>query len=109
MPETFVNNSLAVTSTETDLYTAPSTGTAVILSCVVANVDGGSADDLTLKLTNSSNTQLARVASTVPVPADATLECVPNKLVLKNGQKLRVQGAAASGRLTAFVSALEIT
>ena len=39
----------------------------------------------------------------------AIQELIPNKLVLEAGEKLRLTGAAASGRLSATVSILEIT
>lgn len=109
MAETFKRADLAVTSTEQDLYTCPSATTAIVLSCLIANVDGTNSDDVTAKITNSSNTQLSRLASTITVPADASLELVPNKVVLEAGQKLRILGAATSGRLTAGVSVLEIS
>ncbi len=109
MAETFQRTSLAVTSTETDAYSCPSGAQAVVLSCLVANVDGTNSDDITAKITNSSNTEQSRIASTITVPADASLELIPNKLVLEAGEKLRLTGAAASGRLSATVSILEIT
>lgn len=109
MAETFQRTSLAVTSTETDAYQCPSATTAVVLSCLVANVDGTNSDDITAKITNSSNTEQSRIASTITVPADASLELIPNKLVLEANEKLRLTGAAASGRLSATISILEIT
>jgi hypothetical protein len=42
------------------------------------------------------------------VPADSSIEFVANKLVLKQGEKLRATASAASG-VDFTVSALEIT
>jgi len=109
MPEVFQRTSLAVTSTEADAYTCPSATTAVVLSCLIANVDGTNSDDITAKVTDNSNSEQSRIASTITVPADASLELIPNKLVIEAGEKLRLTGAATSGRLSATVSILEIS
>ena len=109
MPEVFQRTSLDVTSTEQDAYVCPASTTAVVLSCLVANVDGTNSDDITAKITNSVNAPFSRIASTITVPADASLELIPNKLVLEGGEKLRLTGAAASNRLSATVSILEIS
>ena len=110
MAETFKNNDgLAVTSSEQDLYSAPSGKTAVVLSIRVTNIDGTNADTVSVKVTNSSNTNIAHLASTINVPADSTLELAgESKIVLEATEKLRITGGAASGDLEAFVSVLEI-
>ena len=109
MAETFQRSSVDVTSTEQDAYVCPAATTAVVLSCLIANVDGTNSDDITAQITNSSNSPQSRIASTITVPADASLELIPNKLVLEGGEKLRLTGAATSGRLSATVSILEIS
>ena len=109
MAETFQRTSLAVSSTEADAYVCPTATQAIVLSCLIANVDGTNSDDITAKVTNSSDTEQSRIASTITVPADASLELIANKLVLEAGEKLRLTGAAASGRLSATVSILEIS
>ena len=109
MAETFQRTSLAVTSTEQDVYTCPSATQAIVLSCLIANVDGTNSDDITANITTSAGNPLSRIASTITVPADASLELIANKLVLEAGEKLRLTGAAASGRLSATVSILEIS
>ena len=110
MAETFKNsNGLAVTNSEQDLNAAPSGKTAVVLSIRVTNIDGSSADTVTVNVTNSSNTNIAHLASTINVPADSTLELAgESKIVLEATEKLRITGGAASGDLEAFVSVLEI-
>ena len=112
MAETFNRASAALTSTNTtDVYQAPtgaSTDRAVVLSCLVANVDGTNAADITLTITDSSDVAIAKIANTISVPADSTLEAIPNKLILKQGEKIRAQASAASD-LEVTVSALEIT
>jgi len=112
MAETFNNASVKLTSTNaTDLYQAPTsaaTDRAIVLSCLVANVDGSSGAEITIALTDGSNNVLSTLVSTVAVPNDASLEVVANKVVMKQSQKLRATASAAND-LEITVSALEIT
>ena len=112
MPETFNNASVKLTTTSaTDIYQAPTGNAAdraIVLSCLVANVDGVNNADITLTVTDNSNTVLSTLASTIVVPADASLEVIANKLVLKQSQKIRATASAASD-LEVTLSALEIT
>lgn len=112
MAETFNRASVALTTTNiTDVYQAPdvaNTDRAIVLSCLVANVDGVTPADVTVTVTDSANAAIAKIANTVSVPPDATLECIPNKLVLKRGEKIRATASVASD-LEVTVSALEIT
>lgn len=112
MAETFNNASVKLTTTSaTDVYQAPTANAAdraIVLSCMVANVDGTNPADITITVTDSSNTVLSTLASTITVPADASLEVIANKLVLKQSQKIRAT-AATAGDLEVTLSALEIT
>lgn len=112
MAETFNNASVKLTTTNaTDLYQAPTgaaTDRAIVLSCLVANVDGSSAVEITIALTDGSNTVLSTLASTIAVPADASIEIIPNKVVMKQSQKLRATAGVAND-VEITVSALEIT
>ncbi len=112
MAETFNNASVKLTTTSaTDIYQAPTGNAAdraIVLSCLVANVDGTNAADITIAITDGSNAVLSTLASTVVVPADASLEVIANKLVLKQSQKIRATAGAASD-LEVTLSALEIT
>lgn len=111
MAETFNRNSVKLTTTTiTDAYQAPnvaSTDRAIVLSCMVANVDPSVACDITVAITDASNVEVAKIANTITVPAKATLEIVANKLVLKRGEKLRATASIAND-LEVTVSALEI-
>ena len=112
MAETFNNASVKLTTTNaTDLYQAPTsaaTDRAIVLSCLVANVDGSAGAQITIALTDGSNTVLSTLASTIAVPADASIEIIPNKVVMKQSQKLRATASAAND-LELTVSTLEIT
>jgi hypothetical protein len=112
MAETFNNASVKLTTANvTDIYQAP-TGNAgdraIVLSCLVANVDGSAAADITITVTDGSNAVLSTLASTITVPADASLEVVANKVILKQSQKIRATASVASD-LEVTLSALEIT
>ena len=112
MAETFNNASVNLTTTNaTDLYQAPTgaaTDRAIVLSCMVANVDGTVAAEITITLTDGSDAVLSTLASTIAVPADASIEIIPNKVVMKQSQKLRATAGAAND-IEVTVSALEIT
>jgi len=112
MAETFNNASVKLTSTSaTDIYQAPTGNAAdraIVLSCLVANVDGTNAADITITITDGSNAVLSTLASTISVPADASLEVIANKVILKQSQKIRATASAAND-LEVTLSALEIT
>jgi hypothetical protein len=111
MSNTFNNATVKLSSTSTtDIYQAPNTADAdraVVLSILVANIDGVASADITIIIADSSNTELSRLAHTIPVPADTSLEIVPNRIVLKRGQKIRAAASAAND-LDVTVSAMEI-
>lgn len=112
MAETFNNASVKLTSTNaTDLYQAPTsaaTDRAIVLSCLVANVDGSANAAITVALTDGSNNVLSTLASTITVPADSSIEIITNKVVMKQSQKLRATASNAND-LEITASALEIT
>lgn len=112
MAETFNNASVKLTTTSaTDIYQAPTGNAAdraIVLSCLVANVDGVSNAGITITVTDGSNNVLSTLASTITVPADASLEVIANKLILKQSQKVRATATAAND-LEVTLSALEIT
>jgi hypothetical protein len=112
MAETFNNASVKLTTTSaTDIYQAPTGNAAdraIVLSCLVANVDGAVGANITITVTDGSNAVLSTLASTITVPADASLEVIANKLILKQSQKIRATASVASD-LEVTLSALEIT
>jgi hypothetical protein len=111
MSNTFNNAKVKLSSTSiTDVYQAPNTADAeraVVLSILVANVDGTNSADITITIANSSDTELSKIAHTIPVPADTSIELIANKLVLKRGEKIRATASAADD-LHITVSVMEI-
>jgi hypothetical protein len=111
MANTFNNAQAVLSSTSvTDVYQAPATAgnVAIVLSVLCANVNGTASADVSIIKTNSSNTEQSRLAHTIPVPNDTSLEVVANKIVLKAGEKLRAQASVAN-YINVTISALEIT
>jgi hypothetical protein len=114
MAEAFNTANIAVTSSEQLLYTAPSADAAdvaIIISLRVTNIDGAADDTVTCTIYQSDGTtKKAEIAHTMTVPADSSLELAgTSKLVLESGEQIKITGAAASGDLEAYLSALEIT
>lgn len=110
MANTFKSTSTALTTTVQTIYQAPATAgnVGIVLSCLIANVNGTASADLTLTKTTSADAVQANIAYTIPVAADTTLEVVANKIVLMAGEKLRAV-ASANSYLQATVSVMEIT
>ena len=109
MANTFKNAYQDVTSTNTAIYTNSSGGTAIVLTLRITNVDGAADDTITADVVDGTSGN-ARIAYTISVPADSTIELAgTSKLVLENGDKIDLTGGNASGDLEAFASILEIT
>ena len=81
-----------------------------INSLIIANIDGTNAADITVTLRNTSATILSTLASTVAVPADATLIVISKdtSIYLEENMALYVQ-SSASGDLSATCSYEEIS
>ena len=72
----------------------------------VSNIDGTNAADITVDLFRSSTAY--PIASTISVPADATLDIMSKAIYLEEGDSLRCT-ASASGDLVAVCSYEEIS
>jgi len=109
MANTFKNAYQDVTSTNTAIYTNSSGGTAIVLTLRITNVDGAADDTITADVVDGTSGN-SRIAYTISVPADSTIELAgTSKIVLENGDSIELTGGAASGDLEAFASILEIT
>jgi len=96
------------TSANTSIYQCPSSTTAIVILCQVANVDGTNAAEVNVDYYDSSATQAKALAHTISVPADSAFNPIGGKLVLEAGDQLRAWAGAASD-LEIVVSVLEIT
>jgi len=109
LANTFKNGYLDITNSGQTIYTNSSGGTAIVLTLRITNVDGSAADTITADVIDGSSGN-ARIASTITVPADSSIELAgTSKIVLENGDKIDLTGGASSGDLEAFISYLEIT
>jgi hypothetical protein len=73
----------------------------------VANVDGANNADVTVAFYNADNTTSYKIASSITVPADATLDLISKHIYLEEGDKITAL-ASASSDLEIVVSYEEI-
>lgn len=101
---------LSVTTVPTAIVTNNSSSNSVfkINTLIVSNIDGANPADVTVDVFRSANT--FRIASTVTVPADATLIVISkeNSIYLEEGDAIRLT-ASANGDLQAICSYEEIS
>ena len=99
---------LAVTTSATAIVTNSAASGKVfkINALYIANIDGTNACDLTVDIFRSSTAY--KIASTVSVPADATLDVISKSIYLEEGDALRLT-AGANSDLEAVCSYEEIS
>tara|TARA_R100001509_G_scaffold139867_1_gene94466 strand:- start:2072 stop:2401 length:330 start_codon:yes stop_codon:yes gene_type:complete len=109
MAETFKSvNADLDTSADASIYQCPSSTTAIVILCQIANVDGSNSVDVYVDYYDSSTTTAKALAHTVAVPADSSLNPIGGKLVLEAGDQLRAW-ASADADAEIVLSVLEIT
>lgn len=100
----FVNASGNAICYESPSYPNPS-GCSIVLSCLVSNTAGDYAPVVTTSVfTDTSLTSV--VAANIPLPSGASLELIPNKLILLSGQSLQTT-VNPSGSIFVTTSVLE--
>lgn len=97
-----------ITTTPTAIVTNSAASNKVfkINALYVSNIDGTNAADINVDLFRSSVAY--RIAYTVSVPADATLDVISKAIYLEEGDSLRLT-ASANSRLEAVCSYEEIS
>ena len=109
MAEAFKNAYLDITSSAQTIYTAPASTSSIMITLRVTNIDGATDDTITADVVDSSSGN-SRIASTLSVPADTTVELAgTSKIILEAGDYVQLTGGSASGDLEAFASIVEIT
>ena len=107
MANNYKNAKVDLTTTDvTTLYTAPSATTAIFKSLLVSN-DSGSADTITVTITNSASAVFS-VYNVKSVASNTTTELLTQALVVMESEIIKVT-AGASNRLHVIGSYLEIT
>jgi len=96
------------TTVTTDLLTCASNKLIKINNIIVANIHGSSAADVTMGIIKSGGS-VVKFASTISVPADATLVLIDknSSIYLEEGDILE-GGASANGDLTYTISYEEL-
>ena len=97
------------TTTTTDILTCPSNKVLKINSIIVSNVDGTNAADVTVNFYDSSAATRYALASTITVPADATLIVLgkDSPIYLEEGDQIEA-GASAASDLQIIISYEEL-
>ena len=107
MANTFKNAGVAIGTSRTTVYTAPSATQSVLHALYISNIDGVNDASVTVEVTIDGGTTYRHIAKTVPVPADATL-LLDKPINLEAGDILGLT-ASATGDLEVFASILEIS
>ena len=96
-------DTFALTTTLTSLVTCTTDKVFKVNSIFVANVDGTNAADVTIEVNDGSNDRA--IASTISVPADASLSIIDknNSFYLEQGYIIKGQ-ASANGDLECLIS-----
>ncbi len=108
MPNVFKNGYLDVTSSAQTIYTVPSSTEGIVKSIRITNVNGTTADAITCDIVDSSSGN-SRIASTISVPADSSLELIEKEIFLEAGDIVKLTGNQSSGYIEALISVLEIS
>jgi hypothetical protein len=100
----------ALTTSSADIVTnsAGSGKVFKVNAILVANVDGTNNADVTVGFYNADNTTTYKIAHTITVPADATLDVMSKAIYLEEGDKITAL-ASANSDLEIVVSYEEIS
>ena len=95
----------AITTSRADIVDVPAENCAKINSLIIANIDGTNAADVTVEVSTDNGSNYVKIASTISVPADASLVVVgkDNGFYLDETDFLAVT-ASANSDLTYLVS-----
>ena len=84
-----------ITTTNDSAYTAPSGNTGIVLMAQVANVTG-SAANVTFSHYNSTTATETELVKNLDIPGNDASSVITGKLVLEEGNVIKVQGSANS-------------
>lgn len=88
----------ALTTSSADIVTnsAGSGKVFKVNAIYVANVDGTNSADVTVAFYNADNTTSYKLASTMTVPSDATIDLMSKAIYLEEGDKITALASAAN-------------
>ena len=86
------------TSANTDILTCPSDKVLKVNSIIVANVDGTNSSDVTVSFYDNSASARYKLASTITVPADATMVVIgkDSPIYLEESDQIEASASSAS-------------
>jgi len=93
----------AVTTSAVNIIDVPADKLYKVNTILIANIDGSSAADISVSVSNDNGSGYYEIASTISVPADSTLSLLSTTLYLDETDLLRVV-ASANSDLTYTVS-----
>jgi len=108
MAETFKMYTMSLTTANANVYVCPTNTTSIVFLGQVSNSDGANSADMSVMVTDSSNTLTKFLAKTIPVPADSATTFLTGKLVLEANDYISAN-ASANSHLDVTVSVLQIT
>ena len=108
MAETFKHKQAELSTTNTAIYTCPSSTTAIVFMSQVANKSSSDSYYATLSASDSSATTVRFLAKDIQIPSLAAANLIGGKLVLEAGDSLNAY-AQANGFIDIVLSVLEIT
>ena len=97
----------AVTTSRVAIIDVTDEYCAKVNSLIIANIDGTNAADITVEVSVDNGSNFVAIASTISVPADATLSLLENPIYLDETDLLYFTASAAND-LTYFVSYEEL-
>jgi len=88
----------ALTTSSADIVTnsAGSGKVFKINAIFVSNVDGTNSADVTVGFYNADNTTTYKLASTITVPSDSTIDVMSKSIYLEEGDKITALASAAN-------------
>ena len=93
----------AVTTSAVNIIDVPADKLYKVNTILIANIDGSSAADISVSVSNDNGSGYYEIASTISVPADSTLSLLSTTLYLDETDVLSVQ-ASANSDLTYTIS-----
>ena len=94
-----------ITTTPTDIYTAPADYTGIILMAQITNVTSGTVST-TVSHVSSNGSTITELLKDFPIPGNDAASATTGKLILETGQRIRIS-ASANSSLKVVLSILE--
>ena len=91
----------------TTMIDVPAETAVRIDTILLANIDGTNAADVTVEISNDNGSTYYKIASTISVPADSTLDLISRPIYLDETD-LIYGGASANGDIDIVISGTEL-